>query len=169
MLMLLLCVGCGRYRWVKQKALPFDTLCVKVDGSSTWAPQAQALLARHLRECLWRSGCIVCEDEAQADACLEVRLGDYTASTLATLPDETTVARGLALSLQATCALAKTPSPGQPPFTYFEDHTLVATTHTLADTGPQVAIDQAMVVLTEQLAVQIRDAIYERSWLPEDA
>jgi hypothetical protein len=45
----------------------------------------------------------------------------------------------------------------------------VATTHTLADTGPQVAIDQAMVVLTEQLAVQIRDAIYERSWLPEDA
>lgn len=147
----LLTTGCARYQLGRHAEPPFRSIYVKPVSNASFAPQAQAILTRQLRENFLHDGLLQVENEADADAVLVIVLRDFDRQIAATRVEDTELADKLRLELLADCTLLDNRT-GR---IYFENRPVSATVDTFPGDRSQQAEYQAMPVLTRNLARRI--------------
>lgn len=143
--------GCSRYQFGRYAEPPFRSVYVKPAANATFAPQSQALLTLQLREAFIHDGLLQVENEARADAVLEIVLSDFERDVAATRQTDTEIADKLRLELTALCTL----SDNRTGKIYFEKRPVSATADAFPGDRSQQAEYQAMPVLTRNLARRI--------------
>lgn len=143
--------GCANYQLGRHAEPPFRSIYVKPVSNATFAPQAQAILTSQLRENFIHDGMLQVENEADADAVLEVVLRDFDRQIAATRQDDTEIAEKLRFELLADCTLSNNRT-GE---IYFENRPISATADSFPGDRSQQAEHLAMPVLTRNLARRI--------------
>ena len=142
--------GCHHYQLGMPSELPFKTVYVAPVENSSFAPQAQAVLAQQVIDALMREGVKV-TDAHRADATLSIELVDYTRTVSATQPEDTLLAQSFAAEIKATAALVDNRSG----LVYFSDRLHASSQQVFVDEGFQSSEYQAMPAVLRQLAANI--------------
>lgn len=98
--------GCNSYRLGSPNQIPFESIYVKPVSNDSFAPQAQAVLSRRIRDFIIRDGRLtLVADPKEADAVLFVHLTEYNRRTAARDDTDTVMARNFDLELSAEVSL----------------------------------------------------------------
>ena len=153
--------GCSQYEW-SRPAPPFKTIYVQPATNDSSAPQAQASLSAQIRQAFIRDGRLrLVSKPAEADAILQVNLTNYRRNTSARSSNDSELAAGFDLVLEARIALFD-PSASK---YLIKARDLSANTSTFAsdpitgDDNFSLSEYQAMPRLTNALANRIADEI----------
>lgn len=146
--------GCHHYQLGMPNKLPFKTVYVAPVKNSSFAPQAQAVLAQQVVDALMREGVKV-TDAHSADVTLSIELVEYTRTASATQPEDTLLAQSFAAETKANATLIDNRS-GQ---VYFADRLHASSQQVFVDEGFQSSEYQAMPVILRRLAVNIVSTI----------
>lgn len=162
-LSLILLSGCSQYEWGRP-APAFKTIYVQPVTNSTFVPQAQASLSAQIRKAIIRDGRLqLANKPAQAEAILQVNLTEYQRENAVRSSEDSEIALGFDLILEAEIALIHQRSNQY----LIQNRSHRATTNTFGrdfstgeDTFSQSEY-QAMTRLTKNLADEIASTVLD--------
>jgi hypothetical protein len=146
-----LLAGCARYNLGRHAEPPFRSIYIKPASNESFAPQVQTLISQQVREHFIRDGLLQVENEADADAVLEIVLRNYQRNVAATRTDDTAVAEKLRLELMAYCTLVDNRT-GK---VYFRDRPVAGVAQAFPRDRAQQEEFQAMPILAGDMARRI--------------
>ena len=168
--------GCKSYQWGNPAELPFKSIYIKPVTNDSFAPQAQALLSRQIRDAFIRDGrSQLVTSEEDADAVLLVNLTKYDRRAAARSSEDTETAADFDLSLTAIVSLY---NQNQGDY-FFKERSIKETANAYVN-NPYATITtpasntqdflqseyQAMSLLTRDLARSIADEVLS-PWAPK--
>jgi len=144
--------GCAHYRLGSGTEPSFRALYVAPVGNPASIPQAEAVIGSILREHFISDGRVnLVNSPEDADAVLQVSLTGYTRTPATARPDDTGLARKLALNLSANVTLHDRRSASD----LFAGRVVNVSRDAFTDNGQQQAEYEALPLLAEALASQI--------------
>lgn len=147
--------GCAHYQLGTDSAPSFRTLYVEPVANRTQLPQSQPLVSGRLREAFARDGRVaLANSPANAEATLTVVITEYRRDIAAVREDDTGLARKFNVTLGATCTLRDNRTGRL----LFENRPIRAVREVFTDSGLLQSEYQALPLLAEALAAQVRRA-----------
>ena len=148
--------SCGHYQLQGTGELPFRTLYVTPLENNTFAPQVVSVMTQQLIYTLQRArGIEIVSSPKDADATLTVNLVDYEQQTSTTQENDTVLAQSFTISFEALTSLVNNRTKQY----YLDNQEVFSSREVFTTGGYQVALYQAMPVLTQDLVYRIRDQV----------
>lgn len=146
--------ACSHYQLGSPSKLPFTSIYVAPADNDSFAPQVQAMLTQQVADALLMEG-IRLTSKNVAEATLEITITHYNQAISAKQGDDTALAESFALEVKANATLINNKT-GE---SYFVDRPHSTQQQAYVDGGFQSSTYQAMPVLLERLAANIKDTV----------